>query len=1007
MKRVSFFLSLLLLGLLIPVSISPLNGQIINPDTPVKPTIYVDPPRIVDPSLIPGSSFSVDVKIRDAVDVLSWHVDLGWDPTILEVISYNLGDFLSDDPYNEQISIPSNLEEGNEGGFFWLSTVDPDPLQTDDGDGLLCTITFRVKKIGETVLDLARPEAPITSKTVYVNSEPRKIEVRKENGYVSTIMKWAEEDWPTFHHDLNRSGLAPAEAADSNFILWTFTNGNPVSSSPAVVEGRLYFSITDETQGNATLFCLNASTGIQIWNSTVEGYLYSPTVVGDRVYLGGGIPGWYKMFCFDAMTGTLLWDYENWGLSPAAPAVAYGGVYFGDRNERIYCLDAENGSLRWQYETTFITGHVDKSAPAVVDGRLYVGCDDHQLYCLDAFTGSLHWTFMTGGGIESSPAVVAGRVYLGSDDANVYCLDAVTGTKLWNYTTGDMVTSSPAVSNDRVYVGSLDNRVYCLNATTGAHLWNVITDDDVYSSPAVAGSRVYVGSYDSRIYCLDAETGAVIWTYQTGFFVWSSPAIWDGCVYIGSLDSKLYAFGGGSSFLPVERSGVTYSVSAKSNSLVPDLSFEEASKTISVTTTGDPGTSAFVNITFPTPLLDGPYSLLEDGTSRSYEESSNSTHVAIYAEYVNDVHTFEVVGTSVIPDYPTVEVYPRALVFPQNYPIDYPSVVNETVITNIGNVPLIVESIDFTLNEGDAYAIDVIYLEGFGGALLPTLPPFELARDESAYVRIMWTPPDVELYMGTLEIISNDPSNTTIEIAMSGGGTTASGVTTAPYRIGQTEILGSWFILSIDKGENIIESSVVSTLNVPQFQINLTDDEMGAVIIGYLDHLALPGQLIVEITTDNVTAPLDVYEILIVPDLSAVNVYSINWGESSYEVVLQSNSTIAEFEFNQLQQSLTLNVTVPFNLDGFCNITIPDDLMSGDFSIYIDDVLLVENMDYTQTYNGTHYNFSLTYGNRTHIIEIFSTTVIPELTSIMILSTLVISTLVIIMYGKKPQKGTT
>ncbi len=1004
MRRTSFFLSLLLFGLLIPVlSVSPLNGQITNPDTPVKPTIYVDPSRIVDPSLIPGSSFSVDVKIRNAFDVLGWHIDLGWDATILEVISYNLGDFLSDDP-DEQISILPDLEEGNEGGFFKLSTVlSTYPLQTVEGDGLLCTITFRVKNPGETVLDLDRPEAPITSETTYVNSDPRKIDVRKENGYVCTITKLAEEDWATFHHDLNRSGLAPAEAADSNFILWTFTNGNPVESSPAVVEGRLYISVNDENQGNSTLFCLNASTGIQIWNSTVEGYLFSPTVVGDRVYLGGGIPGWYKMFCFDAITGTLLWDYENWGRSTAAPAVAYGGVYFGDGDDWIYCLDAENGSLRWRYMTTYIVGSVDISAPAVVDGRLYVGCNDDQLYCLDAFTGSLHWTFMTGGNIESSPAVVAGRVYFGSNDANVYCLDALTGTKLWNYTTGDMVKSSPAVSNNRVYVGSLDNRVYCLNATTGAHLWNIITDDDVYSSPAVAGSRIYVGSYDSRIYCLDTETSAVIWTYQTGFFVWSSPAIWDGCVYIGSLDTKLYAFGGGSSFLPVERSGVTYSVSAKSNSQVSDLSFDETSKAISVTTTGSPGTPAFVNITFPAPLLDGPYSLLEDGTSRTHKETSNSTHVAIYAEYLNDIHTFTVVGTSVIPDYPTVEVDPQTLVFPQNYPIDYPSVVNETVITNIGNLPLIIESIDFTLNEGDAYAIDVIYLEGFGGALLPTLPPFELAPDESAYVRIMWTPPDVELYMGTLEIISNDPSNTIIEVAMSGTGTTASGVTTLSYTMGQTEILGSWFVLPIDKGENIIESSVVSTLNVPYYQVNLTDDDMGVVIIGYLDRLALPGQLILEITTDNVTAPRDVHEILIVPDLSAVNVYTVNWGESSYEVLVRSNSTIADLEFNQLQKSLTLNVTVPFNLDGFCNITIPDDLMSGDFSIYIDDTLLVENMDYTETYNSTHYNFSLTYGNRTHVIEIFSTTVIPELTSIMLLSTFIIATLVVIIL-KEPKK---
>jgi hypothetical protein len=141
-----------------------------------------------------------------------------------------------------------------------------------------------------------------------------------------------------------------------------------------------------------------------------------------------------------------------------------------------------------------------------------------------------------------------------------------------------------------------------------------------------------------------------------------------------------------------------------------------------------------------------------------------------------------------------------------------------------------------------------------------------------------------------------------------------------------------------------------------------------------------------------------------VPDLSAIHIYPVNWAESSYNVIVQSNSTIAEFEFNQPEKSLTLNVTVPFNLAGFLNITIPDELMSGDFSIYKDDILLIENIDYTETYNGTHYYFSLTYGNRTHKIEIFSTTVIPELTSLIMLTTLIIATIAVTVYGKKTSK---
>ena len=86
---------------------------------------------------------------------------------------------------------------------------------------------------------------------------------------------------------------------------------------------------------------------------------------------------------------------------------------------------------------------------------------------------------------------------------------------------------------------------------------------------------------------------------------------------------------------------------------------------------------------------------------------------------------------------------------------------------------------------------------------------------------------------------------------------------------------------------------------------------------------------------------------------------------------------------------------------GFCNVTIPSELMSGTFSIYKDDVLLAESLDYTQTYNGTHYSFSLTYQQSTHTIEIFSTTVIPELTSLALLLTFIIATIAVIIANRR------
>jgi hypothetical protein len=110
-------------------------------------------------------------------------------------------------------------------------------------------------------------------------------------------------------------------------------------------------------------------------------------------------------------------------------------------------------------------------------------------------------------------------------------------------------------------------------------------------------------------------------------------------------------------------------------------------------------------------------------------------------------------------------------------------------------------------------------------------------------------------------------------------------------------------------------------------------------------------------------------------------------------------------EFHQEQALLQFNVDGTTGTTGFCTINIPAELMSGTFSIYKDSVPLVENMDYTKTSNGTHYQFIITYDHSIHIIEIISTTVIPELTSLMLLATFITVTAVVYVYGKKAKKN--
>jgi len=217
---------------------------------------------------------------------------------------------------------------------------------------------------------------------------------------VTAAVDW----WPMFHHDPTHTGYTNLTGPITNQILWTYTTGSAVFSSPAVADGRIYV-------GSDRVYALNASTGALVWNYATGGQVYS------------------------------------------SPAVAGGIVYVG--SDKVYALDASTGALVWNYATAGFK--VYYSSPAIAAGRVYVGSYDSKIYCLSS-TGAHVWNYTTGSSVDSSPAVAGGIVYVGSD--KVYALSASTGAFMWNYATGSGVDSSPAVANGVVFVGSYDYKVY-------------------------------------------------------------------------------------------------------------------------------------------------------------------------------------------------------------------------------------------------------------------------------------------------------------------------------------------------------------------------------------------------------------------------------------------------------------------------------------------------------------------------------------------------------------------
>lgn len=129
--------------------------------------------------------------------------------------------------------------------------------------------------------------------------------------------------------------------------------------------------------------------------------------------------------------------------------------------------------------------------------------------------------------------------------------------------------------------------------------------------------------------------------------------------------------------------------------------------------------------------------------------------------------------------------------------------------------------------------------------------------------------------------------------------------------------------------------------------------------------------------------------------------FDFSYGYGEYVVVISTNSTVGGFDFGINQDRVSFTVTGPTGTTGFARIVIPEDLTDGEFPVYLNEFMLMEGAEYTKTYNGTHTIIDMTYSHSTHMIEITGTTVLPEHSSLILTSLLLVAVLFIVVNRKK------
>lgn len=126
----------------VEISTTKTNGYFEN----VSPaTMFVDPPKIVDPTLVPSNNFNISIKIANATNVNSFEFKLGCNTSVLHTVDVILGDFFPS-------ATTWNTTDNVVGYVIFNATLTSPPPR--NGTGTLAIITFHVEGFGDNILNL-------------------------------------------------------------------------------------------------------------------------------------------------------------------------------------------------------------------------------------------------------------------------------------------------------------------------------------------------------------------------------------------------------------------------------------------------------------------------------------------------------------------------------------------------------------------------------------------------------------------------------------------------------------------------------------------------------------------------------------------------------------------------------------------------------------------------------------------------------------------------------------
>jgi len=131
-------------------------------------TVYVDPARIEDPQMVPGTQFTVDIVVENVEDLWAYQFWLSFNPDVIIGVDVENGPFLGS--AGGEVAVAPGAGFDNQQGelklfgasIFFTGEVSEELLPT--GGGVLASVTFEVVGYGSSPITLG-PETGLANKT--------------------------------------------------------------------------------------------------------------------------------------------------------------------------------------------------------------------------------------------------------------------------------------------------------------------------------------------------------------------------------------------------------------------------------------------------------------------------------------------------------------------------------------------------------------------------------------------------------------------------------------------------------------------------------------------------------------------------------------------------------------------------------------------------------------------------------------------------------------------------